>query len=137
KAFIAIARQLGVPFSLLEEVERINGSQLTRFIDKVRDALWVLKDKRIAVWGMTFKPDTDDVRNSVAIELINKLAAEGANVTAYDPKGAEKAVEWKLVDPEKVKIAATPIAAVADAEALILATEWQEFANQDFEEVKV
>jgi len=136
KAFIAIARQLGVPFSLLEEVERINACQLTRFIDKIRDALWVLKDKRIAVWGMTFKPDTDDVRNSVAIELINRLVSEGAHVTAYDPKGATKAVEWKLVDAEKVKIAETPLEAVADAEALILATEWQEFANQDFEEVK-
>src|SRR5438874_4731020 len=56
KAFIAIARQLGTPFALLEEVERINGSQLNRFIEKVRDALWVLKDKKIAVWGMTFKP---------------------------------------------------------------------------------
>jgi UDPglucose 6-dehydrogenase len=136
KAFIAIARQLGTPFALLEEVERINASQLTRFIDKVRNSLWVLKDKKIAVWGMTFKPDTDDVRSSVAIGLINQLVAEGAHVTAYDPKGAEKAVEWKLVDPAKVKIAKTPLDAVADAEALILATEWKEFANQDFEQVK-
>ena len=51
----------------------------------------MLKDKKIAVWGLTFKPDTDDVRNSVAIELVNRLVAEGAHVTAYDPKGAEKA----------------------------------------------
>src|SRR5678816_1280382 len=136
KAFIAIARQLGVPFSLLEEVERINACQLTRFIDKIRDALWVLKDKRIAVWGMTFKPDTDDVRNSVAIELINKLVAEGAHVSAYDPKGADKAIEWKLVDPQKVKIVSSPLEAVVEAEALILATEWKEFVNQDFEQVK-
>ncbi len=136
KAFIAIARQLGAPFSLLEEVESINDRQLDRFINKVREALWVLKDKKLAVWGMTFKPDTDDVRNSVAIELINRLAKEGAHVTAYDPKGAEKAVEWKLVDPAKVTIAATPLDAVDGAEALILATEWKEFGNVDFEEVK-
>jgi UDPglucose 6-dehydrogenase len=136
KAFIAIARQLGTPFTLLEEVENINGKQLKRFIDKVRNALWVLKDKKIAVWGMTFKPDTDDVRSSVAIGLINQLVAEGAHVTAYDPKGADKAVEWKLVDTNKVKIAKTPLEAVEDAEALILATEWKEFANQDFEAVK-
>ena len=136
KAFIAIARQLGTPFGLLEEVERINAHQLTRFINKVREALWVLKDKKVAVWGMTFKPDTDDVRNSVAIELINRLVAEGACVTAYDPKGAEKAVEWKLIDPEKVKIAKSPIEAVDDAETLILATEWQAFADEDFAEVK-
>ncbi|MDB6155391.1 MAG: nucleotide sugar dehydrogenase [Chthoniobacteraceae bacterium] len=136
KAFIAIARQLGTPFALLEEVEEINAMQLTRFIDKIRESLWVLKDKKLAVWGMTFKPDTDDVRNSVAIELINRLAAEGAHVTAYDPKGAEKAVEWKLIDPTKVTLAATPLEAVAGAEALIIATEWHEFANQDFAAVK-
>ncbi|HEY5894098.1 MAG TPA: UDP-glucose/GDP-mannose dehydrogenase family protein [Chthoniobacterales bacterium] len=136
KAFIAISKQLGVPFTLLEEVERINVDQLNRFLDKVRSALWVLKDKKIAVWGMTFKPDTDDVRSSVPIELINRLVAEGAQVTAYDPKGAEKAVEWKLIDPAKVNIAPSPLAAVVDAEALILATEWKEFLNVDFEAVK-
>ena len=136
KAFIAISKQLGVPFHLLEEVEKINGQMLTRFIDKVRAALWVLKDKRIAVWGMTFKPDTDDVRNSVAIELINRLVAEGAHVSAYDPKGAEKAIEWKLIDPRKVRITSTPMEAVEGAEALLLATEWKEFTAQDLEEVK-
>lgn len=136
KAFIAISKQLGTPFKLLEEVENINAKMLTRFIDKVRGALWVLKDKKIAVWGMTFKPDTDDVRNSVAIDLINILVAEGAHVTAYDPKGAEKAVEWKLVDATKVKLAKTPLEAAEGAEALILATEWKEFQNQDFAAVK-
>jgi UDPglucose 6-dehydrogenase len=136
KAFIAISRQLGTPFQLLEEVERINTGQLERFIGRLRETLWVLKDKKIAVWGLTFKPDTDDVRNSVAIELVNKLVAEGAHVTAYDPKGAEKAVEWKLIDPAKVKLAPTPLDAVRDAEVLILATEWKEFTNQDFAEVK-
>ena len=136
KAFIAISRQLGTPFKLLEEVERINEQMLTRFIDKLREALWVLKDKRIAVWGLTFKPDTDDVRNSVAIELVNRLVAEGAHVTAYDPKGAEKAVEWKLIDPAKVRLAKTPLEATEGAEALLLATEWKEFANVDLGEVK-
>ncbi|MCE9610584.1 MAG: UDP-glucose/GDP-mannose dehydrogenase family protein [Chthoniobacter sp.] len=136
KAFIAISKQLGTPFKLLEEVERINEGMLDRFIGKLRDVLWVLKDKHIAVWGLTFKPDTDDVRNSVAIELVNRLVAEGAHVTAYDPKGAEKAVEWKLLDPTKVKLVPTPIDAVNGAEALLLATEWKEFLNQDFAEVK-
>ena len=136
KAFIAISRQLGTPFALLEEVERINEGMLDRFIKKLRESLWVLKDKHIAVWGLTFKPDTDDVRNSVAIELVNRLVAEGAHVTAYDPKGAEKAVEWKLIDPAKVKLVSTPLEAVKGAEALLLATEWKEFLNQDFAEVK-
>jgi UDPglucose 6-dehydrogenase len=136
KAFIAIARQLGTPFGLLEEVERINASQLSRFIDKVRESLWVLRDKKIAVWGLTFKPDTDDVRSSVAIDLVNKLVSEGAHVSAYDPKGSEKAVEWKLLDPAKVRLVENPIDACDGAEALILATEWPEFANVEFTEVK-
>ncbi len=136
KAFIAISRQLGTPFKLLEEVERINESMLNRFLDKVRAKLWVLKDKKIAVWGMAFKPDTDDVRNSVAIDLINRLTAEGAKVSCCDPKGAEKAVEWGLIDPDKVRVVSSPLEAVEDAEAVILATEWKEFLNVDFDAVK-
>jgi UDPglucose 6-dehydrogenase len=135
KAFIAIAEDLGTPFHLLKEVERINSHQLDRFLKKVREALWVLRDKRIAVWGLTFKPDTDDVRNSVAIELVNRLVAEGAIVTAYDPKGMDKAVEYKLIPPS-VKLVPSPLEAVDGAEALLLATEWKEFARQDFAAVK-
>lgn len=135
KAFIAIAEELGTPFHLLKEVERINSHQLDRFLKKVREALWVLRDKRIAVWGLTFKPDTDDVRNSVAIDLVNRLVAEGAIVTAYDPKGMEKAVEHKLI-PASVKLVSSPLEAVDGAEALLLATEWKEFARQDFAAVK-
>jgi UDPglucose 6-dehydrogenase len=135
KAFIAIAEELGTPFHLLKEVERINSHQLDRFLKKVRDALWVLRDKRIAVWGLTFKPDTDDVRNSVAIDLVNRLVAEGASVTAYDPKGMEKALEYKLISPA-VKLVSSPLEAVEGAEALLLATEWKEFARQDFAAVK-
>src|ERR1043166_3819089 len=134
-AFIAISDQLGVPFNLLKEVQRINREQKERFLKSLRDALWVLREKRIAVWGLTFKPDTDDVRSSVAIDLVNDLIKEGAVVTAYDPKGMEKAREFKLI-PDSLKLVNSPLEAVADAEALVLATEWKEFANQDFEEVK-
>jgi UDPglucose 6-dehydrogenase len=135
KAFIAIADELGVPFNLMKEVERINDSMLERFLKKMRDALWVLKDKRIAVWGLSFKPDTDDVRNSVAIELVRHLVEEGAIVTAYDPKGMDKAREYNLIS-DKVKLVDSPVEAVDGAEALVLATEWKEFARQDFAEVK-
>ncbi len=133
-AFIAISEQLGVPFTLLKEVQHINKVQKERFINAVREALWVLRDKKIAVWGLTFKPDTDDVRNSVPIELVNDLLREGAEVTAYDPKGMEKAREYKLL--EGAKLADSPLEAVEGAEALILATEWEEFGNIDLQEVK-
>jgi UDPglucose 6-dehydrogenase len=135
KAFIAISDELGVPFQLLKEVEAINANQLERFLKKVREALWVLRDKRIAVWGLTFKPDTDDVRNSLAIDLVHQLVKEGAHVTAYDPKGMAKATEHRLL-PQGVKLTDSALEAVSGAEALILATEWKEFANQDFAKVK-
>ena len=133
-AFIAISEQLGTPFNLLKEVQRINQSQRERFVKKLRETLWVLKEKRLAVWGLTFKPNTDDVRSSVAIELINDLCREGANVVAYDPKGISKVREFKLC-PDAVLVS-SPLEAVRDAEALIIATEWSEFENVDFSEVK-
>lgn len=133
-AFIAISDQLGVPFSLLKEVQRINADQRERFLSKIREALWVLRDKKIAVWGITFKPDTDDVRTSVAVDVINDLVKEGAHVTAYDPKGMEKATEYKMI--EGATLADSAMAAAEDAEALIIATEWHEFATADFAELK-
>ena len=133
-AFIAISENLGVPFTLLKEVQRINRTQRDRFIAKIREALWVLKDKKIAVWGLTFKPDTDDVRSSVAVELVNDLVSEGAEVTVYDPKGMEKALEFKLI--EGAATASSPLEAAKDAEALIIATEWKSFAAVDLEELK-
>src|SRR5205814_5238613 len=92
-AFITISEQLGVPFTLLKEVQRINASQKERFLESIRDTLWVLREKKIAVWGLTFKPDTDDIRSSVAIELVADMLREGAHVSVYDPKGMERACE--------------------------------------------
>ena len=133
-AFIAISEQLGAPLALLREVQRVNKLQRERFIKKIKDTLWVLKDKRIAVWGLTFKPDTDDVRNSVAIDLVNDLLSEGAIVRAYDPKGMEKVVELKLC--EGVMLTRSALEAAENAEALVLATEWREFQAIDFEQVR-
>jgi len=133
-AFIAISEDLGVPFTLLKEVQRINADQKERFMKRIRESLWVLREKRIAVWGLTFKPDTDDVRCSVPIDLVNDLVKEGAVVTAYDPKGVEKAKELNLLPG--VKLVDSALEAVDGAEALILATEWKEFAAIDMEEVK-
>lgn len=128
-AFIAISDDLGVPFTLLKEVEKINRSQRERFVAKIREALWVLKDKKIAVWGLTFKPDTDDVRSSVAIDVVRDLVAEGAEVTVYDPKGMDKAVEFDLIG--EARLAASALEAAKDAEALVVATEWAEFESID------
>jgi UDPglucose 6-dehydrogenase len=128
-AFIAISEQLGRPFTLLKEEQRINEGQKARFLKTIRETLWVLREKRIAVWGLTFKPDTDDVRSSVAIEVVEQLLREGAHVVAYDPKGMHKARSIKAI--ADAEFASSALEAVADAEALIIATDWNEFANVD------
>src|SRR6476661_4163135 len=128
-AFITISERLGTPFNLLKEVQRINNAQKERFLKVIRETLWVLREKRIAVWGLTFKPDTDDVRSSVAIELVTHLLREGAHVAVYDPKGMEKARELKAM--ADAKFAASALEAADGTEALVIATEWREFANID------
>ena len=133
-AFIAISDQLGVPFDLLKEVQRINLTQRERFVSRIREALWVLRDKRIAVWGLTFKPDTDDVRSSVAIEVVSDLLREGAKVTVFDPKGGEKAQEYKLI--EGAVFAESALEAARNAEALVIATEWKDFLSVDLAALK-
>ena len=133
-AFITISEQLGVPFNLLKEVQRINAMQKERFLKLIRETLWVLREKKIAVWGLTFKPDTDDIRSSVAIDLVADMLREGAHVVAYDPKGMEKAREVKAI--ADAKFAASAVEATDGAEALVIATEWSDFANVDLAIVK-
>ena len=133
-AFITISDQLGVPFTLLKEVQRINAAQKDRFLKAIRDTLWVLREKHIGVWGLTFKPDTDDVRSSVAIDLVADMLREGAHVSVYDPKGMERARELSAI--KSAKFCQSPLEAALNAEALIIATEWAEFTNVDLTVVK-
>ncbi len=133
-AFINISDHLGVPFGMLKEVQRVNAHARDRFIDKIRQKLWILKDKKLAVWGLAFKPDTDDVRNSVPIEIIEILLGEGAEVRAYDPKGMENVRDFNLIPG--VQLVDSALAAADGAEALLLATDWNEFSNVDLSELK-
>ncbi|HEY2139948.1 MAG TPA: UDP-glucose/GDP-mannose dehydrogenase family protein [Chthoniobacterales bacterium] len=133
-AFITISDQLGVPFTLLKEVQRINADQKTRFLKAIRETLWVLRDKKVAVWGLAFKPNTDDLRSSVAIELVADMLKEGAHITVYDPKSMDKAREANSI--AGAIFANSALEATDGAEALIIATEWPEFATVDLELVK-
>ncbi|MBK1789635.1 UDP-glucose dehydrogenase family protein [Persicirhabdus sediminis] len=135
KAFIAISESLGYPFQLLKEVENINASQMTHFLDKIREKLWVLQDKKIAVWGLAFKQNTDDVRESVAIRLIKQMVEEGAQVTAYDPEAIGTAKTMGELDGV-IEFADNMYDCLDDAEALVIATEWPQFANVDIAELK-
>jgi UDPglucose 6-dehydrogenase len=122
-AFIRISRELGYEFKLLEEVEAINQNQKERFLKKIREALWVLRQKKLGVLGLAFKGNTDDVRSSVAISIVQQLIAEGASIRAYDPKAMEKA---RPLVPEAVMVDSAE--AVAEgADAILVLTEWNEF----------
>jgi len=131
-AFIRISRELGYPFHLLEEVEKINANQKERFLKKIREALWVLRQKKIGVLGLAFKGNTDDVRSSVAIAIVQQLIAEGAEVRAYDPKAMDKA---RALVPE-AKMTATPEEVADGADALLVLTEWNEFKSLPWARIK-
>lgn len=134
KGFINIADQLNAPLELLKEVERINAAQLEHFLDRIREKMWVLRNKRIAVWGIAFKQNTDDVRESVAVKLIRRLAEEGAIVTAYDPKAAETGA--RALEGCPVTIVDDMYECVRDAEVLVVATEWKQFAMANLPKVR-
>lgn len=135
KAFIAISESLGYPFKLLKQVENINASQLELFLDKLREKLWVLRDKKIALWGLTFKQNTDDVRESVAIKLAQRMIEEGALVSAWDPQGIETAKRFGNLG-DKITYADDMYSCLEGAEALVIGTEWPEFTNADLSELK-
>lgn len=131
-AFIHIGEQLGLDFGLLREVAKINANQIQRFLKKIRDTLWIVKDKRLAVLGLSFKPNTDDMRLAPSVEVIRGLLRDGALIRAYDPKAMAKARE---ILPE-IEYATDPYDAAQGADALVLCTEWDEFKQLDVERLK-
>lgn len=131
-AFIKIAEQTGYDFRLLKEVQRINTEQMDRFVKKITDTLWVLKDKRIGVLGLAFKQNTDDVRMSPAMDLCQRLLKEGAILRVHDPKAMEKArpLLTNVTYVEDMNDVAQ------DCDALVVATEWDEFKKLDLERAR-
>jgi UDPglucose 6-dehydrogenase len=131
-AFIQISEQLGYNFGLLKEVQRINADQMDRFIKKIQETLWVLKDKKIGVLGLAFKQNTDDIRLSPALDLCHRLEKEGATLRVHDPKAMEKA---KAVLPDATYV--DNMNDVAEGcDALVIATEWPEFKKLDLERAR-
>ncbi len=135
KAFVKIAQDHGVDFSLLREVERINSARIDVFMEKVLNALWTLKDKRIAVWGLAFKPNTDDVREAPSLKIVPRLLEKGAVVRAYDPKAVSN---FSALFPESERLRYVPdmYTAVESADALLILTEWDEFVRADLRKLR-
>ncbi|MFC2140583.1 UDP-glucose dehydrogenase family protein [Candidatus Auribacterota bacterium] len=131
-AFIKIAETLGYDFNMLKEVEKINAEQKKIFIKKIEKVLWVVKDKKIAIWGLSFKPNTDDMRSAPAIDIIRALQVDGAIIKAYDPQAMENAKQ----ELNKIELCDSPYQAAQDADAVVILTDWDEFKKVDLERIK-
>ncbi|HUK31280.1 MAG TPA: UDP-glucose/GDP-mannose dehydrogenase family protein [Candidatus Acidoferrum sp.] len=132
QAFIRLAEKSGVDFAMLKEAERINKRRIDAFVDHVRHALWIVKDKQIGALGLAFKANTDDIRFSPAIEVIGRLRAEGARIAATDPQAIERT---RAIFPD-VRYSDDPYDVAKGADALLILTEWPEFKSLDWERIK-
>lgn len=133
KALIAIAQQNGYDFALLKSVNQINQQAKEQFVNKVSDILVKVKGKKLGIWGLSFKPNTDDMREAPSIEIIDKLQKMGAIVQAYDPEARDNAA--KVL--KNVIFCNSPIEAADGVDALLVLTEWNEFKQLDLNKIKI
>jgi UDPglucose 6-dehydrogenase len=133
KAMIQFSGARDYQFKILHAVEHVNESQKLRLLDRLKKHFGSLKGKRIAVWGLAFKPRTDDMREAPAVPLINGLLAAGAEVQAYDPEALTVA---RSIFGKQITYADNSYAALTGADALTLVTEWSEFREPDFARMK-
>lgn len=133
RALMAMARGTGLDFDLLRAVERVNERQKRWLVEKAIRVFGSLQGRTFAVWGLAFKPKTDDMREAPSIAIVEGLIGNGARVKAHDPVAAEVA---RHVFQGRIELTSDPYAAVEGADALVLVTEWNEFREPDFARVK-
>ncbi len=131
-AFINIAEKLGCNFDLLKAVKEINQQQKIFFLNKIKGLLWIIKDKTIGILGLSFKPNTDDIRNAPSIDIIQALQSEGAKIKIYDPCAMKKAKELL----NRVRFCKDPYEVCRGSDCLLIITEWDEFKELDFFKIK-
>jgi len=130
RALVKMGEDLGIDMKLLKEVDRINMARTDMFIKKVKNALWILKNKKLAVLGLAFKPRTDDIRNAPSIHIIERLLEEEARLSLYDPEAVKNI---KALFPEgrpEILYAASAYQALEGANAALFVTEWEELKGQ-------
>jgi len=132
-AFARVAKDSGYNFKLLKEVQNINWRQRDKFVKKITLAIGNLKNKKIGVLGLSFKPNTDDMREAPSIDIINASLKMGAKIFAYDPVAMQKA---KDVFKNKINYCSNMYEAMVDADVLLILTEWAEFSKMDFNKAK-
>jgi UDPglucose 6-dehydrogenase len=129
QAFVHLSASVGVDFDILKAAERVNKQRIERFFEKVHKALWVIKGKKIAVLGLAFKANTDDIRFAPALDVIQRLVEEGAEVHACDPQAISRT---KSLYPQ-IAYHEDPYEALQGADAALVCTEWQVFRKLDWE----
>lgn len=132
RALIASGEDVGYAFRLLPAIEEVNDTQKYYFYNKFADALGGVQGKTVAVWGLSFKPGTDDMRNAPSIPFIQRLLDEGATVKAFDPAAMDRA---RTVLGERVTFTMSALGAAEGADAVVLLTEWDEFREVNFSEL--
>ena len=132
RGLVATGKEYGIDFKILRAVDQVNEEQKTWLIPKIRKELADLKGRKIAVWGLAFKPKTDDIREAPSIAIINELQKLGAKIVAFDPE-AERSAKRVL---KNVDYAKTPYEALEGCDALVVVTEWSEFRNLDKAKMK-
>ncbi|MEN3043602.1 MAG: UDP-glucose/GDP-mannose dehydrogenase family protein [Candidatus Hydrothermales bacterium] len=135
KAFYKIGEELGLDFSLLKCVDKINESRIDKFIEKIKKVLWIIKDKTFAIWGLSFKPGTDDVREAPSIKIAKRILEEKGICRVYDPYAIEN-FKKEFVNSDRIYYSKDPYDAVKGANAILIVTEWDEFKNLDFKKIK-
>jgi UDPglucose 6-dehydrogenase len=133
KALVATARDAGLELDLLRAVERTNERQKKLLVNRAVKHFGSLEDRQLAVWGLAFKPKTDDMREAPAIDVVEGLLGKGARVTCHDPVAEGNA---RRVFGNRIRYAANPYAALEGAEALFVVTEWNDFRRPDLERMK-
>jgi len=129
QAFIHLSASVGVDFDILKATERVNKQRIDRYFEKIRQALWVVKGKRVAVLGLAFKANTDDIRFAPALEVVKRLLDEGAVVHATDPEGMPRTkAQFPQVDYHE-----DAYQALQDADAALVCTEWEVFRKLDWD----
>ena len=133
KALLRSSKDQGYEFKILDAVEAVNDAQKLRLVSKMREHFGDLGGRTIALWGLAFKPRTDDMREAPAIAIVNRLLELGASVRAYDPEARDTA---KRLFGDRIAICEKSYEAVQDADALAVVTEWNEFREPDFKRIK-
>ena len=136
QALMRTAGEAGAEHRILTAVEEVNQSQKSVLGRKIRERVGALKGKRIALWGLAFKPNTDDMREAPSVVLINELLAAGAQVCAYDPVAIDEARRVFGATAEGLYYADSPMAALQGADVLAIITEWKEFRSPDFAAIR-